>query len=143
MPHSEGYDGPGGPAVVGKVEATVLQCSTPHAVAWSLTCANVAECRGLAGDRQFAAVDRATGKAGRPRTRANGATFFDFRAAYAGPVPGRSAHAPVRITLADGGGVRTGQGDLEQILSRAFGREVTLEEARSGEKAHAAAAEEY
>ena len=38
--------------------------------------------RGLLGDRQFAVVDRATGKLGGPRTPGNGATFFDFRAAW-------------------------------------------------------------
>lgn len=50
---------------------------------------------------------------------------------------------PVRITLPDGTGVTTGQGDLDQVLSRAFGREVTLEEARSGDRSQGATAEEY
>jgi uncharacterized protein len=50
---------------------------------------------------------------------------------------------PVRITLPDGTRVTTGQGDLDQVLSRAFGREVTLEEARSGDRSQGATAEEY
>jgi uncharacterized protein YcbX len=34
--------------------------------------------RGLLGDRQFAVVDRATGKVGGPRIRGSGATFLTF-----------------------------------------------------------------
>jgi hypothetical protein len=50
---------------------------------------------------------------------------------------------PVRITLPDGTVVTTGHGDLEQVLSRAFGRDVALEEARPGEGSLGATAEEY
>ena len=99
--------------------------------------------RGLAGDRQFAVVDRTTGKVGGAKNPRKWGSFFDFRAAYAGPVRAGAPMPPVRITLPGGDGVTTGQGDLEQILSRAFGREVTVEEASSGDKTQAATAEEY
>ena len=99
--------------------------------------------RGLAGDRQFAVVDRTTGKVGGAKNPRKWGSFFDFRAAYAEPVRAGAAMPPVRITLPGGNGVTTGQGDLEQILSRAFGREVTVEEASSGDKTQAATAEEY
>jgi hypothetical protein len=49
----------------------------------------------------------------------------------------------VRITLPDGAEVTTGQDDLEQILSQAFGRDVALEEARPGQRPAGATAEEY
>src|SRR4029453_16158276 len=63
--------------------------------------------------------------------------------AYAAPPRAEAMLPPVRITLADGTGVTTGQADLDQVLSRAFGREVTLEEARSGNTSQDATAEEY
>jgi len=49
----------------------------------------------------------------------------------------------VRITLPDGAEVATGQGDLEQVLSRAFGRDVALAEARTDQRSAGATAEEY
>lgn len=41
--------------------------------------------RGLLGDRQFAVVDRATGKVGGAKNPRKWGNFFDFRAAYAQP----------------------------------------------------------
>jgi uncharacterized protein YcbX len=99
--------------------------------------------RGLLGDRQFAVVDRTTGKIGGAKNPRKWGNFFDFRAAYAAPPRAGAVLPPVRITLPDGTGVTTGQGGLDQVLSRAFGREVTLKEARSGDKAQDATAEEY
>jgi uncharacterized protein YcbX len=86
--------------------------------------------RGLLGDRQFAVVDRSTGKVGGAKNPRKWGSFFDFRAAYAQPPQAGAAMPPVLITLPDGTIVTTGQGDLEQVLSRAFGRDVALEEAR-------------
>ena len=99
--------------------------------------------RGLLGDRQFAVVDRATGKVGGAKNPRKWGNFFDFRAAYAEPPHTGARISPVRITLPDGTVVATAQGDLEQVLSRAFGREVTLEEARRGTTPSGATAEEY
>jgi uncharacterized protein YcbX len=99
--------------------------------------------RGVLGDRQFAVVDRATGKIGGAKNPRKWGNFFDFRAAYAEPPRAGAMMPPVRITLPDGTGVTTGQGDLDQVLSREFGREVTLEEARSGDTSQGAMAEEY
>jgi uncharacterized protein YcbX len=39
--------------------------------------------RGLLGDRQFAVVDRATGKVGGAKNPRKWGNFFDFRASYA------------------------------------------------------------
>jgi uncharacterized protein YcbX len=99
--------------------------------------------RGLLGDRQFAVVDRATGKVGGAKNPRKWGNFFDFRASYAEPPRAGAMMSPVRITLPDGAGVTTGQGDLNDVLSRAFGREVVLEEAQSGDKSQGATAEEY
>jgi uncharacterized protein len=99
--------------------------------------------RGLLGDRQFAVVDRATGKVGGAKNPRKWGNFFDFRAAYPEPPRAGAMMPPVRITLPDGTRVMTGQGDLDQVLSRAFGRDVALEEARSADKSQGATAEEY
>src|SRR6266496_2132310 len=42
--------------------------------------------RGLLGDRQFAVVDRSTGKVGGAKNPRKWGNFFDFRAAYAQPL---------------------------------------------------------
>jgi MOSC domain-containing protein len=99
--------------------------------------------RGLLGDRQFAVVDRATGKVGGAKNPRKWGNFFDFRAAYAEPPQTGARISPVRITLPDGTVVTSGQADLEQVLSRAFGREVAFEEARPDRGSSGATAEEY
>jgi uncharacterized protein YcbX len=99
--------------------------------------------RGLLGDRQFAVVDRATGKVGGAKNPRKWGSFFDFRAAYAEPPTTGARISPVRITLPDGTVVTNGHADLEQVLSRAFGREVALEEARPENRSPGATAEEY
>ena len=103
--------------------------------------------RGLLGDRHFAVVDRATGKVGGAKNPRKWGNFFDFRAAYVEPPQTESKMPPVRITLPDGTVATNEQGDLTQILSQAFGREVAFEEAgrdqaSSGATA-GATAEEY
>src|SRR5437870_12567660 len=85
--------------------------------------------RGLLGDRQFAVVDRSTGKVGGAKNPRKWGNSFDFRAAYVQPPMPGARMSPVRITLPDGTAVTTGQADLEQVLSRAFGRNVAFEEA--------------
>src|SRR5882672_11317323 len=77
--------------------------------------------RGLLGDRQFAVVDRSTGKVGGAKNPRKWGNFFDFRAAYTQPLQMGAKIPPVRITLPDGTVAATAQGDLEQVLSRAFG----------------------
>jgi len=99
--------------------------------------------RGLLGDRRFAVVDRATGNVGGAKNPRKWGNFFDFRAAYAEPPRTGARISPVRITLPDGTAVTSGQPDLEQILSRAFGRDVEFAEARPGQMPSAATAEEY
>src|SRR5436190_22360925 len=99
--------------------------------------------RGLLGDRQFAVVDRATGKVGGAKNPRKWGNFFGFRAACLEPPKTGAKISPVRITLPDGTAITSGQADLEQILSRAFGRDVTFEEARPGDRPSGATAEEY
>jgi uncharacterized protein len=107
-----------------------------------LNAAEVTE-RGLLGDRRFAVVDRATGKIGGAKNPRKWGNFFDFRAAYVEPPHTGSKMPAVRITLPDGAVVTNEQGDLTQILSRAFGRDVAFEEAQGERGSSGATAEEY
>ena len=107
-----------------------------------LNAAEVTE-RGLLGDRQFAVVDRATGKVGGAKNPRKWGNFFDFRAAYVEPPQIGSKIPSVRITLPDGTAVTNRQAELTRVLSQAFGRDVSLEEAPPGEGSPGATAEEY
>jgi uncharacterized protein YcbX len=107
-----------------------------------LNAAEVTE-RGLLGDRQFAVVDRATGKIGGAKNPRKWGNFFDFRAAYVEPPRTGSTMPTVRITLPDGTVVTNDQPDLTQVLSQAFSRDVALEEAQHDGPSSAATAEEY
>ena len=97
---------------------------------------------GLLGDRQFAVVDRATGKVGGAKNPRKWGNFFDFRAGYVESPETGARISPVRITLPDGTVVTNERADLEQILSRAFGRDVAFVEARAEERT-SGVAEEY
>ncbi len=99
--------------------------------------------RGVLGDRQFAVVDRATGKVGGAKNPRKWGNFFDFRAAYTEPPKTGARISPVQIMLPDGRVVTSQQADLEQVLSHAFGRDVAFEEARPGDGSSGATAEEY
>ena len=99
--------------------------------------------RGVLGDRQFAVVDRATGKVGGAKNPGKWGNFFDFRAAYTEPPKTGARISPVQIMLPDGRVVTSQQADLEQVLSPAFGRDVAFEEARPGDGSSGATAEEY
>lgn len=83
--------------------------------------------RGLLGDRAYALVDPSNGKVASAKNPRKWAKLFDCRAAFAvSPRLGQTI-PPARITLPDGTIVTSDQGDLKQILSNMFGREVTLE----------------
>jgi len=105
-----------------------------------LNAAEVTE-RGLVGDRSFAVVDAETGKVAGAKNPRKWGNFFDFRAAYVAPPQKGSKLPAVRLTLPDGAVVTNEQSDLPQILSTAFGREVTFEEAQGSHREQKA--EEY
>ena len=94
---------------------------------------------GLLGDRAYALVDSSDGKAATAKNPRKWPRLFDFRATFIEP-PRAAAKAPgLRIALPDGTSVTSDQGDLNQILSNALNREVTLGGAQRG----AVNAEEY
>jgi len=96
-----------------------------------LNAAGVTE-RGLLGDRTYALVDPTNGKVASAKNPRKWPQLFDFRAAFVDtPHPGAKV-PPVRITLPDGAVVTSEQSDLNQILSRALNREVTLDASEHG-----------
>ena len=90
--------------------------------------------RGLLGDRAYALVDQATTKIASAKNPRKWPHLFDFRAAFVAP-PHRGMPLPaVRITLPDGTVLTNEQSDIDQILSKALHREVTLAAAESGQQ---------
>ncbi len=134
------------PALPGQVQAgsvvALWRYPVKSMMGEELNCSDVTG-RGLLGDRQFAVVDRSTGKVGGAKNPGKRGNFFGFRAAYAEPPQTGARISPVRITLPDGTVVTSGQADLEQILSRVSGRDVAFEEARPDDHSPAATAGEY
>jgi MOSC domain-containing protein len=98
---------------------------------------------GLVGDRQFAVVDAATGKVAGAKNPRKWGNFFDFRAAYVEPPKAESKLPSVRLTLPDGTLVTSEESGLDQILSRALGREVKFAQAPGNGEVRGATAEEY
>jgi uncharacterized protein len=98
--------------------------------------------RGLLGDRAYALVDSADGKAATAKNPRKWPTLFGFRAAFIEPPRPEASVPPVRITLPDGSTVTSQQMDVDQILSRALSRTVTLNAAGRGH-AGTVNAEEY
>ena len=94
---------------------------------------------GLLGDRAYALVGTSDGKAATAKNPRKWPGLFDFRATFAEPVRPGARVPSVRIVLPDGTTVTSDQGDLNQILSKALNREVTLRAAQHG----AVKAEEY
>ncbi len=98
-----------------------------------LNAAEITE-RGVLGDRAYALVDRSDGKVASAKNPRKWPQLFDFRAAFVdAPRPGATM-PPVRISLPNGTVVTSGQSDLNQILSRALNREVTLDATESGHR---------
>src|SRR5262249_4093865 len=94
------------------------------------------------GDRAYALVDCSDGKVASAKNPRKWPNLFDFRAALIEP-PRHAADTPaVRITLPDGTIATSQQSDLNEILSKALNRKVTLNLAERSES-RATNAEEY
>jgi uncharacterized protein YcbX len=98
-----------------------------------LNAAEVTE-RGLLGDRAYALVDSSDGKVVSAKNPRKWSQLFDFRAAFVDPPRPGAKVPPVRITLPEGTVVSSEQSDVNQILSRALDREVTLDATERGQR---------
>src|SRR2546421_6595921 len=83
--------------------------------------------RGLLGDRAYALVDSSDGKVATAKNPRKWPRLFDFHATFSEPAHAAAKVPPVRIALPDGTTVTSDQGDVNQILSKALKREVTLD----------------
>jgi uncharacterized protein len=90
--------------------------------------------RGLLGDRAYALVDTADGKVASAKNPRKWPHLFDFRAAFVDPPRSGAKVPPVRITLPEGTVVSSDQSDVNQILSRALKRQVTLDVTERGQR---------
>ena len=84
--------------------------------------------RGLLGDRGYAVVD-SDGKVASAKNPRKWPNLFDFRASLSEPETPAGAQL-VRITLPDGTSVKSDQADVDNVLSKAFDRDVTLRTAQ-------------
>ena len=82
--------------------------------------------QGLLGDRAYALMDPSTGKVASAKNPRKWRKLFEFAAAYTEPPRLGEKFPPVQITLAKNTVVTTEQSDIDQALSAALGREVTL-----------------
>ena len=81
---------------------------------------------GLLGDRAYALVDPSSGKVASAKNPRKWPNLFNCRAVFVEPLRTGEKIPPVRITLPDGAIITSKQSDLNQILSKVLGREVTL-----------------
>ena len=89
-----------------------------------LTAAEVTD-RGLLGDRAYALVDKSSGKIASAKNPAKWGKLLECHASFLQP-PRCGQTGPVRIALPRGGFVQSDDADVDQVLSRELGRNVTL-----------------
>ncbi len=82
--------------------------------------------RGLFGDRAYALVETNTGKVVSAKNVKAYPNIFACRAAYAASVLLGEPLPPVRVTFPDGTSVTSDSGKADAVLSKFFGRGVTL-----------------
>ena len=90
--------------------------------------------RGLLGDRAYALIDQATTKVASAKNPSKWPYLFDFHAAFIVPPHPGMPLSGVRITLPDGTVLTNEQSDINQFLSQALHREVTLDAAERGQE---------
>jgi uncharacterized protein len=81
---------------------------------------------GVVGDRAYAIVDRETGKVASAKHSKLWPDLLKCRAAFVEPPRSGEEVPPVGIDLANGDSVRSDAADVDDVLSRFFGREVEL-----------------
>jgi uncharacterized protein YcbX len=82
--------------------------------------------RGLLGDRVYAIIDQQTGKVASAKNPGKWGKLFDFRAAFIDSPQTVENIPPVRITLPDGSQIFSNHHEIDRILSKVLGREVSI-----------------
>lgn len=88
--------------------------------------------RGLLGDRAYAIIDSSDGKVASAKNPRKWGNLFSFRAAFVEPPRHGEKLSAVQVTLPDGTIVTSEQNGVNELLSNALGREVTLERREPG-----------
>jgi uncharacterized protein YcbX len=81
---------------------------------------------GILGDRAYAVVDAATGKVASAKHPSKWGRLLQVAAAFVDEVRPGAALPPVAITFPDGTVTRSDDGDVDAVLTRYVGREVSL-----------------
>jgi uncharacterized protein len=111
-------------AAVGSV-VSLWQYPVKSVMREELTATEVTE-RGLLGDRAYTLVDRSDGKVATAKNPRKWPRLFDFRATFVEPARAAAKVPPARIALPDSTIVTSDHSALNQALSEALNREVTL-----------------
>ena len=82
--------------------------------------------RGIAGDRGYALVDRATGHVVSAKHPRKWSAVIACRAAFVAPARPDAPLPPVAITLPDGAVISSAEPEIDRVLSRLLDRDVTL-----------------
>jgi uncharacterized protein len=82
--------------------------------------------RGLLGDRAYAIREEATGHIASAKHPRKWHRLFQCRAAFTEPLQPDRPLPPIWITLPDGSVISSAQADVNRVLSRVLGREVSL-----------------
>ncbi|MEV2273165.1 MOSC domain-containing protein [Nonomuraea africana] len=96
--------------------------------------------RGLLGDRAYALLDASDGRIASAKNPRKWPEMFQYRAAFVEPPHSGAKMPAVRVTLPDGTVFASDEANLQESLSRALGRKVTLASAESSRERQA---EEY
>ena len=89
---------------------------------------------GMLGDRANAVLDRTNGKVASAKNPRTWPRMFEFRAGFIDPVRRGTQPPPVRITLPDGSLISSDRTDVDEVLTQALNRKVTLEAAGLGQR---------
>jgi len=87
---------------------------------------------GLVGDRAYAVVDNTDSKAATAKNPRKWPNLFDFAATFLKEPHSAFSIPPVRIALPDGSTLTSEQHGVNQVLSKALNREVTLRATQRG-----------
>ena len=104
---------------------SVLRYPVKSMMGEELTVADVTE-GGLIGDRAYALIDNITGKIASAKNPRKWARLFDCHANFVEPPRKGHPTPPVWIMLPVGSNITSDQPNANAVLSRFFGREVTL-----------------
>jgi uncharacterized protein YcbX len=123
---------PDGPPIDAGAVVSLWRYPVKSMIGEELNAARVSD-YGLLGDRAYALMDGSDGKVATAKNPRKWPTLFAFAANFIERSASSRQASAVRIRLPDGTVVSGDQSDLNQVLSKAINREVTLAASERGE----------